>query len=63
MATHEQAAAEMAIDSIREQIRFIQASGSIDFKILVDSISGSIAIYDKTRANLKEIDDRSVANG
>jgi len=58
--THEQAAAEMAIDSIREQIKFIQASGSTDFKKLVDSIAGSIAIYDKTRSNLKEIDNREV---
>jgi len=55
--THELAAAEMAIDSIREQIRFIQAAGSTDYKLLIDTITGTIAIYDETRKNLHKIDE------
>jgi len=55
--THEQAAAEMVIDSIREQIRFIQAAGSTDYKLLVDTITGTIAIYDETCENLHKIDE------
>jgi len=62
MATHEQAAAEMVIDNIREQIKFTRAAGMSEANLmaLVVSIVGSIAIYDETRTNLKEIDNREV---
>ena len=58
--THEQAAAEMLIDAIRNQIKFIQAAGmsETNLKALVESIEGTIEIYDNTTAKLVEIDGR-----
>ena len=58
--THEQAAAEMLIDAIRNQIKFIQAVGmsETNLKALVESIEGTIEIYDNTTAKLVEIDGR-----
>ena len=57
--THEQAAADMVIDSIREQIRFTKSTGMLEAnaRLLIDAIAGSIAIYDETRENLHKIDE------
>ena len=54
---HELAAAEMLIESIREQIKFTEAVNLTNPEILVNAIKGSLAIYDKTRANLHKIDE------
>jgi len=58
--THEQAVAEMVIDAIHEQIKFTRAAGmsKANLEALVESINGVIAIYNETRASLKEIDNR-----
>ena len=57
--THELAAAEMVIDSIREQISLIKTAGITEDNLmsLVVSIAGTIAIYDETRASLHKIDE------
>ena len=56
---HELAAAEMLIDSIRNQIKFTQAAGmtQANLESLTESIKGSISIYDEARASLHKIDE------
>ena len=56
---HELAAAEMLIDSIREQIKFTQSAGmtQANLESLTESIKGSIAIYDEARKKLHKIDE------
>ena len=56
---HELAAAEMVIDSIRNQLKFTQSAGmtQANLESLTESIKGSISIYDKARANLHKIDE------
>ena len=56
---HELAAAEMGIESIRNQIKFTQSAGmtQANLEALTESIKGSIAIYDRTRSSLHKIDE------
>ena len=56
---HELAAAEMVIESIRNQIKFTESAGmtQANLESLTESIKGSIAIYDRTRSKLHKIDE------
>ena len=54
---HELVAAEMVIESIREQIKFTEAVNLTNPEILVNAIKGSLTIYDRTRSNLHKIDE------
>ena len=56
---HELAAAEMVIESIRNQIKVTQSAGmtQTNLEALTESIKGSISIYDRTRSSLHKIDE------